>query len=135
MTPFEKFHAVVEAALTRLEVLLGRPAEKCPVCANRDVTVACGHWAHPEFCMCPECVCVRGVRDELESYAKGAERAAKKKRAPQEPTCAMERMISWSGCNAEIACLHYRDDEAGTRPTALCRACSRASVKKRGKAK
>lgn len=58
MTPFEKFHAVVDAAAAKYEV----------------ETVDA---EHPTFCLCNECVCVRGVRDELESYAK---RAAKKKR-------------------------------------------------------
>lgn len=52
MTPFERFRAVVEAACDQVDL-------------------------HEPFCLCNECVCVRGVRDELESYAK---RAAKKKR-------------------------------------------------------
>ena len=63
MTPFEKFHAVVEAALEKhLNDLFDQD------------------FAHESYCMCPECVCVRGVRAELSAYAKGAERAAKKKR-------------------------------------------------------
>lgn len=63
MTRFERFHAAVEKALARHEEDLFDYDD-----------------AHERFCMCPECVCVRGVRAELESYAKGAERAAKKKR-------------------------------------------------------
>lgn len=56
---FEEFRAAVSTALTRYEVITG------------------GVVAHESYCLCPECVCVRGVRAELESYAK---RAAKKKR-------------------------------------------------------
>lgn len=135
MTPFERFHRTVEAALEKhLNDLFDYDD------------------AHERFCLCNECVCVRGVRDELESYAK---RAAKKKRqggptfddilfapekrqAVERAACAMEQAISWTGCPAELACLNYRNDpdEDEPRPTALCRACSRASVKKkRGKAK
>lgn len=65
MTPFDRFHRTVEAALER---------------HLDDLERADGALSHEAYCMCPECVCVRGVRDELESYAKGAERAAKKKR-------------------------------------------------------
>ena len=63
MTPFDRFHASVEKALERHVTDL----------FDQD-------FAHESYCLCPECVCVRGVRDELNAYAKGAERAAKKKR-------------------------------------------------------
>lgn len=39
--------------------------------------------------------------------------------------------ISWTGCPAELACLHYLDDHP-RRVTALCKACSRALVKRGG---
>lgn len=58
---FEEFRAAVSTALTRYEVITG------------------GVVAHESYCLCPECVCVRGVRAELAAYAKGAERAAKKR--------------------------------------------------------
>lgn len=60
MKRFERFHAAVEKALARHEEDLFDYDD-----------------AHERFCLCPECVCVRGVRDELEIYAT---RAAKKKR-------------------------------------------------------
>lgn len=63
MTPFEKFHATVEAALQKhLDDLFAHDR------------------AHEAYCLCPECVCVRGVREELKSYEKLVEQAAKKKR-------------------------------------------------------
>lgn len=62
MTPFERFHGAVEKALAKhLDDLFDQDS------------------AHESYCMCPECVCVRGVRDELKSYAKGMERRGTKR--------------------------------------------------------
>ncbi len=40
------------------------------------------------------------------------------------PSC-----VSWTGCPAILACLHYRNEGLSNRPcvTALCRACSGAA--------
>jgi hypothetical protein len=62
VTPFEKFHAAVEAAMLKhLDDLFAQDQ------------------AHESFCLCPECVCVRGVRDELKSYEKAMTRRKAKK--------------------------------------------------------
>lgn len=44
----------------------------------------------------------------------------------------LSRSFGWSGCPAELACLHYLlgDDDDPPRPTALCRACSKAAEKR-----
>lgn len=36
--------------------------------------------------------------------------------------------MSWTGCPAEVACIHYLD-ESPRRVTACCKACSKALVK------
>jgi hypothetical protein len=40
------------------------------------------------------------------------------------------RVTSWTGCRAQLACLHYLlgDDDEPPRVTALCKACSKASL-------
>jgi hypothetical protein len=62
VTPFERFHSDVERAL------------------ERHLDDLCDHdSAHEHYCLCPECVCVRGVREELKSYAKAMDRRGKKR--------------------------------------------------------
>ncbi len=50
-----------------------------------------------------------------------------------DPTAALHvvtspRCFGWTGCPAEESCWHYRTGDRKPRPTALCKACSRAAA-------
>jgi len=61
VTPFERLRSIVLTTLSEYEL------------AQAQARVG-----HELYCLCAECVCVRGLRDELESYEKRAAKGRKK---------------------------------------------------------